>query len=249
MTLPEHGTITCRACFNELDINSCSPAPKWKIVNDPCAWGSAKPTYLVLGFSKGFTQADAFKNKPFEQIAFAGMHPRLTAALRSVGILNEGEDVNSMIADPDSRIAFGSLVRCSVSRIDEKASRAKGHSIYSCTGSTIAKSFREIPNILENCSRIFLLNLPTSVRAVLFLGNQDSYVSDCQSLLEKLFPDSFSKVNQVAADADSRRWVHLAHPSGLNGHFNTWLTSNQGSGEKRLLAQEALADIAKSSTA
>ena len=84
---------------------------------------------------------------------------------------------------------------------------------------------------------------------VVFLGNQDSYVRGCQSLLQKLFPDSFSKVNQVAADADSRRWVHLAHPSGLNGHFNTWLTSNQGSGQKRLLAQEALADVEEGSTA
>jgi hypothetical protein len=219
------------------------------MVNDPGSWGSAKPTYQVLGFSKGFTQADAFKSRPFEQIAFAGMRPRLNAALHSVGILKEGEDVNSMIADPDSRIGFGSLVRCSVSRFDEKASRAKGHAIYSCTGNIINKSFREIPHILENCSRRFLLNLPSSVRAVLFLGSQDSYVDSCQSLLEKLFPDSFSKVNPVAADVGSRRWVHLAHPSGLNGHFNTWLTSNHGSGQKRLLAQEALADLVERSTA
>ncbi len=213
------------------------------LVNDPGAWGSAKPTYLVLGFSKGFTQADACQNKSFDQIAFAGMRPRLTAALLSVGVLKEGEDVNAMIADPDSSIAFGSLVRCSVSRIDESASRAKGHDVYSCTGNIITKSFREIPGILENCSRRFLVNLPTSVRAVLLLGNTDSYIKNCQSLLENLFPDSFSKVNPVAADADSRRWVHLAHPSGLNGHFNTWLTSNQGSGLKRLLAQEALTEI------
>lgn len=149
MPFPEHGRISCRACFAIEEGEIMSPAPKWKIVNDPCAWGSATPTYLVLGFSKGFTQAGAFKTKPFDQVAFAGMRPRLTSALRAVGVISEEEDVDAMIADAASRVAFGSLVRCSVSRVDEKSSRLKGHEVYTCAGPLITKAFAEIPGVLD----------------------------------------------------------------------------------------------------
>src|SRR5690348_13165688 len=55
MGLPSHGRIACRRCFAGTD--EVLTLGKWRVVNDPGAWGSATPTVLVLGFSKGFTQA------------------------------------------------------------------------------------------------------------------------------------------------------------------------------------------------
>lgn len=78
----------------------------------------------------------------------------------------------------------------------------------------------------------FLSNLPESVKVVVFLGNSDSYVKQCQALLRKMFSDSFERINDMAVRADRRTWVHVAHPSGLNGHFNTWLNSDSGPGKK-----------------
>jgi hypothetical protein len=37
----------------------------------------------------------------------------------------------------------------------------------------------------------------------------------------------------MAVRADNRVWVHLAHPSGLNGHFKAWLETEAGPGKKR----------------
>ena len=81
-TLPLHGRITCRKCFTtDREIEEIG---LWQAVNDPGAWGSDRPSVLVLGFSKGFTQANAYRRDAFEAIPFKGdvMRARLTAALR-----------------------------------------------------------------------------------------------------------------------------------------------------------------------
>jgi hypothetical protein len=103
----------------------------------------------------------------------------------------------------------------------------------------MTKSFSEIPNIIDACARKYLKELPQSVEIVFLVGNTDVYVKSCQAMVRKLFPDDFSQINSMAVKADGRLWVHLAHPSGLNGHFNTWLNSDTGSGLKRVQAKEA----------
>src|SRR3989338_11526491 len=161
--LPKHGKINCRVCFSSVSESIIQqPHPDWRMINDPGAWGGSTPEYLVLGFSKGATQAGIYGQGRFEDIAFAGMRLRLTQALRAIGILNQEETSDQKIGDPDSKIAFGSLIRCSVSRRDEKASRKKGQDVFSCTGPLISKSFSEIPQIIDNCGSTFLKNLPLS---------------------------------------------------------------------------------------
>jgi hypothetical protein len=238
--LPVHGKIDCRECFKGVSGNITSPHREWKMINDPGAWGSSEPEFLVLGFSKGSTQAGIYEKGNFEDIAFAGMRARLTLALRLIDVLGDSETVDDKISDPNSNIAFGSLIRCSVSRIDTKASKKRGLDVYSCTGPLITKSFVEIPQVIDACTRKYLLNLPSSIKAVLMLGNGDSYVNNCQELLRRLFPDDFVKINSMAIKANGRLWIHLAHPSGLNGHFNTWATTDIGPGAKRLAAYEAI---------
>lgn len=238
--LPKHGKIECRSCFAADGSNVHKPHPDWNMINDPGAWGgSTAPEYLVLGFSKGATQAGIYESGRFEDVAFAGMRARLTEALRAVGALAAGETADAKIADPNSNIAFGSLIRCSVSRRDKAASAKAGKKVYACTGPLITKSFKEIPSVIEACAGKFLKDLPASVKVIFLLGNTDSYVKSCQALLRQLFPAGFTHINPMAVRADNRVWIHVAHPSGLNGHFNTWLNTESGAGLKRLQAKSA----------
>jgi hypothetical protein len=237
--LPKHGKIACRKCFpGKSDI--AIPHPNWRIINDPGNWGSDKPEYLILGFSKGTTQAGIYEHGKFEDVPFAGMRNRLTEALQVIGVLADSESIDQKITDSKSNISLGSLIRCSVSRLDEKASRRKGYRVYGCTGPLITKSFREIPEVINNCTDKYLSNLPGTVKVIVFLGNGDSYVKSCQDIILSLYPDDYKRINQMAVFANNRLWLHLAHPSGLNGHFNAWLKDNKGPGLKRREAQEAL---------
>ena len=239
--LPKHGKIDCRACFHASEGKVRKPSSNWRMVNDPGAWGGgADPEYLVLGFSKGATQAGVYDSGRFEDVAFAGMRPRLTQALRAMSALSPDESSDEKINNPNSNIAFGSLIRCSVSRYDETASRRKGEEVYGCTGPLITKSFKEIPDVIKTCTGRFLTSLPSSIKVVFFLGNSDAYVKGCQLILRRLFTKDYRAINPMAVHADGRVWVHLAHPSGLNGHFNTWLSTNSGPGLKRLQAQSAV---------
>ena len=217
--LPAHGKISCRQCFSSAHEKVCAPNADWRIVNDPGAWGGGEnPDYLVLGFSKGATQANIYEKGVFEDVAFAKMRPRLTQALQAVGVLPANETADEKIANPNSNIAFGSLIRCSVSRYDKKESAKKESRIYACTGQLITKSFSEIPEIVSNCTKKFMVNLPNSIKTVIFLSNSDAYVLGCQNILRTLFPKDFRLINPMSSFADGRGWVHVAHASGLNGH-------------------------------
>lgn len=241
--LPKHGKIECRLCFSATDGSVRKLNAGWKMVNDPGAWGGGlSPSYLVLGFSKGATQAGIYESGRFEDVAFAGMRPRLTEALRTMGALSGRETSDEKISDRSSNIAFGSLIRCSVSRIDKIKTARAGREVYACTGPLITRAFKEIPEVINSCTRKFLTDLPRSIKAVFLLGNTDSYVANCQSVLLGLFPANFRQINPMAVAADSRIWIHIAHPSGLNGHFKTWLNGSDGTGLKRLLAKAAAAE-------
>jgi hypothetical protein len=107
--LPAYGKIQCRECFSLTDGETTKPHPEWRMINDPGAWGGSIPKYLVLGFSKGSTQAGIYQNGKFEDIAYAGMRPRLTVALQSMGVLQNTETVDEKIGDPESNIHLAHL--------------------------------------------------------------------------------------------------------------------------------------------
>lgn len=239
MTFPVHGRMDCRVCFEGAQAEH-KPHPKWRMRNDPGAWGSENPEVLVLGFSKGSTQANIYANGRFEDVAFAGMRPRLTRTLQHFKLLGEGQTADSAIANPSGRFAFGSLIRCSVARLDPKLEK-QGVQQYSCTGPLIPKSFVEIPQVVSRCAERYLTNLPDRLRLVVFLGNSDAYVEGCQALVRRLYPETYRAINPMAVSADGRLWVHLSHPSGLNGHFEQWLAGPaSGTGRKRAWVEEAL---------
>lgn len=238
--LPPHGKIDCRVCYEGTNDNVIEPALNWRMTNNPGAWGSATPEYLVLGFSKGFTQANLYEHNRFEDVAFADMRDRLTKALHTIGVLENNMSVSEKIEDPNSNIAFGSLIRCSVAMAIVTDGENCG---YSCTGPVINKSFREIPHVIENCTDKYLRNLPESIKAVIMLGNSDAYLKAICSVLKRLFKDTYEVVNDVTVKAGGLLWVQVSHPSGINGHFGAWLTSDAGTGIKRKLATDGIKSI------
>jgi len=231
--LPSHGHITCRRCFPEsFNVQTIG---NWQIVNDPGAWGSAKPEILLLGFSKGFTQASAYVSARFEDVPFKGMRARLSDALRVIRILAPHEGIDEKFSASESRFAFGSLVRCSLSRRNDKTGRLE------CTGQVMAKAFREeVAQVIQRCAGAFTVHFPASLRLVLMLGTTDAYVSKCKALIRTLHGDDYSEVNEIGYRTRQVHWAHISHPSPLNGHHADWVEGDVSTkaGRKRLLAED-----------
>ena len=238
LNLPPHGRLTCRKCFTS--AAEIEEIEQWQVVNDPSAWGAERPEILVLGFSKGFTQATAFKSGAFEDIPFKSMRSRLTQALQRLGLLATTETVQTKFSATEQRFAFGSLVRCSLSRLNAKSGKRE------CTGQVMPKAFVEpVRKIVQRCAETFLGRLPASVRLVIMLGSGDSYIDGCRKLIATMTGQAFRPINEVAYHTPGVLWIHIAHPSGMNGYFNPWVAGAETdpSGRKLLQALSALAGI------
>ncbi len=95
------------------------------------------------------------------------------------------------------------------------------------------------------CAETFLSQLPSSVRVVIMLGNGDAYINGCRRVISSMYGQGFQAVNAVAYQTESFIWVHAAHASGMNGHFDTWMAGipTKKSGRKLVLALEALSHL------
>lgn len=230
--LPAHGPIACRKCFSNAE--PVTDEGLWRAVNDPGAWGSASPEVLVLGFSKGFTQALAVRSGPFEAIPFKRMRPRLSEVLQVLGVLRKGEQVDTRMVATERAIGFGSLVRCSLSRYDAKKKK------HLCTGDIMAKAFTEpvAASIVKRCAEAYLKPLPPSVKLVVMLGTDDRYMKGCRQTVQALYGTAFTSLNEVAYQTGPVTWVHVSHPSGLNGCHGEWMAGNPATkqGRKHRLA-------------
>ena len=233
-TLPSHGRIACRRCF--ASDEQSQTVGKWRMVNDPAAWGSANPTVLLLGFSKGFTQADAFRTRRFEDVPFKDMRTRLTEELQLLGIIGKSETVDQKMVSTEIEIGFGSFVRCSLSRINTKGKLV-------CSGEVMPKAFsEEIMVHVETCARTYLARLPATVKLVLLLGTTDTYMKGCRSIIQSLYGDGFAQINDVSYRTGDIVWVHVSHASRMNGHHSTWMSGDSSTkpGQKRNLAMDAI---------
>jgi hypothetical protein len=235
--LPSHGRIACTRCFPA--SQSLIEIGEWQVRNDPGAWGSANPSVLVLGFSKGATQVNIYQKGNFDDVAFGGRsRANLTAILQCIWLLKPEEHVDEKIKKDETEFAFGSLVRCSLARWNAKKST------YETSGALIKKSFAEVHSILHTCTQAFLHPLPDRTRLIVMLGVDDGYIRECQKLIHKLYPANFRVINEVAYGTPQHIWVHLTHPSPGNGTRNQWLSGpvNSTSGRKRELALIAILD-------
>lgn len=133
--LPEHGRVQCTACFDTdrviFDITKQTEG-NWQITANPLAWGNPEAEIVVLGFSKGPTQAGALANTPHDEIAYKGSRLNVGKILAHVGLLEKCDNaklknlVDDAISDKNGRFHFSSFIRCTVEQYDEKAKKWKG---------------------------------------------------------------------------------------------------------------------------
>lgn len=240
MGFPSHGRISCNRCF-ENKTSICARG-KWRVVNDPGAWGSKNPRILVLGFSKGATQADAYQHKPFDRVAFAGSRHRLAQLLEHLGLMPNAKEIDGLMTEQEQDFAFGSLVRCSLSHWD--ASKET----YLTSGPLIKRSFidRDSVPVVRNCVERFLTDLPPRLRLVIMLGNDSGYVKLCMAEIACIRPGGLRGINDISYSDGKVTFIHVTHPSPGNGHFSNWLhgSPETTSGRKRELALAALRNVA-----
>jgi hypothetical protein len=73
--LPIHGRVECTACYKTKPVvfdqtKETETDRNWRITANPLAWGNPNAEIVVLGFSKGQTQADALANTSHDEIAY-----------------------------------------------------------------------------------------------------------------------------------------------------------------------------------
>jgi hypothetical protein len=114
------------------------------------------------------------------------------------------------------------------------------------SGDVIPSSFTNLDTlqIIETCLKKYLGDLPKSIKLVVLLGTNETYIKKTKNLIQRLHSD-FLIVNNVAFVAGGALWIYATHPSPGNGHFNAWIQngSDDKSGQKRLLAKEAVSRL------
>lgn len=229
--LPRHGRVECAVChagqpysFDRVRTESDG----WRITNNPLAWGSQKPEVVVLGFSKGPTQAGALATQPHDSIAYRGGRPNLAKILHHVGLLPSADarHVDQAISDTKGRFHFASLVRCTIERFDEESREWAG------TGGGmldkfLAKDFGR--SIVSKCASQFLGTLPPETRLVLMLGmgTAGRYVSSCRELFASVRPGAWRDVNEVTYTDDKVTVVHTEHFKSQGALLPNWLSGDQ----------------------
>jgi hypothetical protein len=231
-----HGRIACRRCWAcDEDVQEKG---NFRLVRDPGHWGASEPQTLVLGISKGNTQSRAYAQGAFEEVAFKGIRRRILEIFHSVGLLI-GETPSAFerrFTQSETDFAFASVVRCSLTGMDRKKR------IHTADSPNVLRAFRpgsEGYQFVVNCIDQYLLPLSVRTRLVLLLGNTDGYISTLKTVLAaKRSP--IMTINEVGYWAGGVKFVHLAHPSKGNGHFNAFLRGEGKPGSKRDSARAAL---------
>lgn len=220
--LPEHGWIRCRRCFttkgDALYLGQGSPAP-WRLEATSAAWGASNPRVMVLGFSKGARQS---RPLPFDEVPFAGMWPQMTRVLQALRLLVPGDRVERHFRADERDIHFGSLIRCSVGKLD------RNKQDYSKSGGQILEGFLKdsaCHRASQTCARTYLGTLPERTRLVLMLGNSNAYVERCMRLMSQEHP-AIRRINAVSYGTDRVTWVHALHPKAQGAHLLNWLSGN-----------------------
>jgi hypothetical protein len=193
---------------------------------NPLAWGNAAPEIIILGFSKGPTQAGALATTEHNQIAYKGSRGNVGKILKHVGLLQQadGEDpgqaVSRMIADRHGRFHFGSLIRCTVERKNASAWKGSGGGMLD---KFVATSFGK--EISSNCTSRFLKNLPTKTRLIIMfgMGTKLNYVNESFSLYEQVRGGSWRWLNEVAYTDGQITVVHVEHFASQGNLIPRWL--------------------------
>ena len=228
--LPEHGRVHCADCHrgqpHAFDVTR-TERDGWRITNNPLAWGNPTPEVLVLGFSKGPTQAGALASQPHDAIAYRGGRANLAKILHHVGLLPASDSrlVDAIIANRNGRFHFASLIRCTVERFDEKKREWTG------TGGGmldrfIARDFGK--DVLAKCSSRFLSNLPSETKLIVMLGmgTGGNYITACRQAFAKCRAGPWRTINDVAYGDGHLVVVHTEHFASQGALLPNWLSGD-----------------------
>lgn len=235
--LPSHGRINCTRCFatvrlNEFDRSKrAAPDGTWRITSNPLAWGSVEPEIVVLGYSKGPTQAGALASSPHDAIAYKGSRTAVGKILSHIGVVPQPRDgrykemVDRLISNRNGRFHFGSLMRCTVERYDEKSRSWNG------SGGGMLDKFMGTQfgnEVATNCASEFLSTLPAKTRLVVMfgLGTKLNYVSATRKLLEATRGGKWRTLSEVAYSDGHVTFVHVEHFASQGALLPNWLGEN-----------------------
>jgi hypothetical protein len=248
-SLPEHGRINCTKCFSrssiEFDVSTFESA-NWRITANPLAWGSRTPEIMILGFSKGPTQSGALATAPHDQIAYKGSRKNVGKILHHIGLLplKPNEDpanaISGEISNENGRFHFGSLIRCTVERFDNKSETWKG-SGGGMLDKFIDTSFGQA--IAGNCTTKFLSNLPDKTKLIIMfgLGTKLNYVREAKNLLQSARPGKWRWINDISYSDRIITVVHVEHFASQGALIPNWLGSNNHDRSRYgIQAQEAV---------
>ena len=228
--IPDHGRVQCSLCHRGQPYafdRTRTEEGIWRITNNPLAWGSSNPEVIVLGFSKGPTQAGALATQPHDKIAYRGGRANLGKILHHIGLLPSADSalVDNAIADQHSRFHFASLVRCTVERFDGPRNEWLG------TGGGmldkfVASDFGQ--TVTGNCARQFVADLPKATKLIVMLGlgTKGNYVEACRKVYAKARPGTWRSVNEVAYTDDRVTVVHTEHFASQGALLPNWLSGN-----------------------
>lgn len=244
--LPQHGPVHCRLCWSAYEGQSerFLDERRFRLVNDPGAWGSSSPIVLVLGQTKGNTQSSEMQSVlsqgAFDQVAFKKFRPNLLKVLKAVGVVEQTSCIDPFLTAAEPNFGWGSVIRCSLTGLDNKTGEYSGDS-----GKVLpAYTAKQAQDVIRTCVRTWLKYLPERTRLIVLLGNSDGYIRRIRQKLREIHPDL--RPHPVASDvahlAADRTWVHVGHPSGANGYLSNFLydDENAGQGSKRADATRAV---------
>ncbi len=227
-TLPAHGRIECNRCFkacgDRIEFDTTQRADgNWRITANPLAWGNKDPEILVLGFSKGPTQAGALASAAHNDIAYKGSRGKMAKILEFIGLMTDSPSaVSDAIAQTSGRFHFGSLIRCTVESYDESKGAWLG------SGGGMLDKFIQTPfgqEIATNCTHQYLSDLPSRTKLVVMfgLGSKLNYVKESFKLYEKARSTKFTWLNEISYTDGKITVVHVEHFASQGHLIDDWL--------------------------
>jgi hypothetical protein len=217
----------------------------WRITANPLAWGNSQPEILVLGFSKGPSQAGVLETVIHNDVPYRKGRKQIGKILAHVGLLPTADPdelkmmVDRAIADTCGRFGWGSLVRCTVERFDAKEQEWVGSG--GMIDEFMATEFGK--RISTTCATRFLADLTPATKLILMfgLGARGSYVSTARKAIESARPGSWQSVNEIAYTDGAITVVHVEHFASQGPNIPNWLGQKAHSRSRLgLLAREAV---------
>lgn len=251
-SLPASGRIACARCFSSCGTSIQFDQTKrsegdWRITANPLAWGNVTPEVIVLGFSKGPTQAGALLSTHHNEIAYKGGRHNVGKILAHVGLIaaddptNLSRAVSQAISDTQGRFHFGSLIRCTVERFESGSSEWKG------SGGGMLDKFVATPfgrEVAGNCANQFLAALPSATKLVVMfgLGTALNYVRESFKLYEQARKGSWNWINDVSYTDGKIIVVHVEHFASQGPLIDQWRgIDGHSRGRYGRMAQESVA--------